>query len=338
MTGYYRRGSPLVTDDILLPRPREFRGIRPRIWNFAELFGGQEWGFIAELLLRFAIHRNTGWEPVTVEELHSYTRVPASVIRSFSFHLFPSSKSNGKSGRAVEQVLFHFTAEAVQMMHRQIVGRGAKVHVLPKPSCIALDYDFTVARFHGGFHGLHNLLAAHAQMPIELARAAHQQAETRGFTPEQLLTCAKELGHDFGPAKRNEFLNAFNQWLRSSLHLYQEADEAAKRWTDVPVHIVSFGNSEYQQAKINTLCVPHIEAHIVQDSKVTMLRELHARYGGPIWFFDDNSDEHDALRNSVMTDEQVLCLLVTRRESPHYNKRATYLHRRITSLLDAHWE
>lgn len=331
------RCPPLTEDDPLLPRPHEFKGIRPSTWGFTDLFEGSEWGYIAELMLRFAIHRNTGWEPIPEEDLLRYARVPGSVLRSLYFHHFPARKRDGGADRG-GQVLRYFTTVGVRMMHRRVVGRGAEVHSLPRPSCIALDYDFTLARFQGGFSGLHRLLSEHGRMPIEQAKSAHELAETKGFTPERLIECAEELGYNLDSTSRVEFYNAFNQWLRSSLHLYQEAREASARWADVPVHIVSFGNREYQRSKINTLCVPHIEAHIVQEPKVVQLRKLHEQYGGPIWFFDDNPEEHNALRDSGLTDEQVICLLVTRRESPHYKKIARHPHRRVTSLLDVHWE
>lgn len=209
------------------------------------------------------------------------------------------------------------------------------IHRIPRPSCIALDYDFTVARFHGGFEGLHQILVRQGISP-EDAKRAHDLAETRGFTPALYLECAAELG--FTVPDQARFSREFREWLDAELHLYPEMTQVAREWSDFPFHIVSFGNAEYQGAKIASTCIPHVDARIVQQPKVYTLRELHRQYGGPIWFFDDNPHEHDAVRDAGLTDNAVICLFVDRAESPHNHKTPKYDHRRISNLLDARWE
>lgn len=209
------------------------------------------------------------------------------------------------------------------------------MHRLPRPSAIALDYDFTVARFLSGFDGLHQILVRQG-MSLPDAQKAHEKAEGFGFTPNILLACAGELG--FTPLSPNRFHAEFRQWLKDELRLYPEMTAVAEKWSGIPIHIVSFGDEQYQMAKITATCIPHVDARITKEPKAKALGELYRKYHGTIWFFDDNPHEHDGVRDAGLTDKEVICLFVDRPESPHNSKVPKYEHRRVSSLLEVHWE
>lgn len=202
-----------------------------------------------------------------------------------------------------------------------------------KPTCIALDFDFTLTHFVGGLDSLYTIFTRRGVAP-EIVREAHQQTERGGFTIDKFTAnvkkCVPELLQETTVAAE------FTEWLHTSLVPYPDTRSFFVRWFGkIPLAIVTFGDPSYQKQKIDLMNFPHDSLFTIAPTykKTEALCTLIARHGRPILFVDDKPEELDAVRDDLLSEDDVVTVLMRRPDgiyldTPHHN------HERVASLCE----
>ncbi len=202
-----------------------------------------------------------------------------------------------------------------------------------KPTCIALDFDFTLAHFTGGLHNLYAIFTRRGIAP-EIVREAHLETEREGFTIARFTAQIKKRVTEL--PRETAVSTEFGEWLRASLTPYPDTRAFFTRWAGkIPLAIVTFGDPDYQKQKIGMFDLPYDSLFTVAPprTKSEALRALIARHGKPILFVDDKPEELDAVRDDFISEDDVVTVLMRRPDSMYLNTRR-HSHERVASLYE----
>lgn len=204
-----------------------------------------------------------------------------------------------------------------------------------KPTCIAVDFDFTLTHFVGGLDELFAIFVRRGVLHSD-AVTAEARAEELGFTIAAYIQCVREMGYTVNDD--DAIAQEFAAWLAGALAFYEDTPGVLQVWvgTGTPLVVVTFGNAGYQRLKVETMRVPHTAILIAshETPKLTHVRALLARYGAPIWFIEDKPAELDAVRAAGFTEDQVRTFRIDRPDSPYAAVQSTYTHVTVSSLCD----
>lgn len=195
-----------------------------------------------------------------------------------------------------------------------------------QPTCIAIDFDGTLAYFTGGYEQLFDIFVRRG-VPQEIVRRGYEKTKQEGgFSIVAMIDVMSVLvGHLFD---REAIEGEFSVWLRQSLFLYPDSLPWLTEWRrrGVPIAIVTAGNADYQTQKISTLAVPHDHLFVVvkEDEKPTVVRKLLKRYGAPILLVEDRPSVLDLMRNGNLMEGEVVNVRLLRKESPYYHDEPTH--------------
>lgn len=158
---------------------------------------------------------------------------------------------------------------------------------------IVLDLDFTIIGFRGGFQKLLDDLAFTNVNPVILIRAL-DYANHIGFTIDLFIKTIEAFQDEVLNRKtRSEIRDKFNCWLRSSLHIFDDAREFLETWKDkMPMSILTFGCPSYQQKKIKMLGLEELPVYFSSRacSKAKKLGAIFREYRH-VAYVDDNINE-----------------------------------------------
>lgn len=199
-----------------------------------------------------------------------------------------------------------------------------------KPTCLALDFDGTLAYFSGGKDDLYTIFTD-AGIPMTLAREAYEAVRENGFSIGKMI--------DYVLDKTDVVIDAdllFRknmQRVQDQLHLYPDAQRFTTK-IEIPVAIVTFGDEANQQFNINKVGIVFNELHAVQspNSKHAALKHLVETYGAPVLFVDDKASELDAVRDAGLDESQVTTVRIVRDGGEHNFQQAAHEHKTISSL------
>ncbi len=207
--------------------------------------------------------------------------------------------------------------------------------VLPRPHCIAVDFDFTASHFVGeGISSVTRLFTGRG-IALDIATQAWHNAEDRGFCLRTYMEEIHKLtGRSFDPEPLKYDLRV---WLSQVVRPYQDTEKAFANWKalNLPVVFLSFGNEAYQYAKIDSSCLPKNKVVIVSSKphKVAEAELLVKEFGAPIWLIEDDVKVLD-LVHEVGLSPSVISIRVNRPDSPYRDVSARYSHANVASLAE----
>ncbi len=206
---------------------------------------------------------------------------------------------------------------------------------LPKPRCIALDFDFTLTFFAGGFDGLLDIFVRRG-VRRDLVHQAWQLAEEEGFSLavfQQLIR--RQCGEWF---RTEEIEPDFLAWLERALVVYPDVRPALARFATlgIPLAIVTRGNRAYQLSKVESIGIRHHACHVTRDSftKHSVIEQLLEKYGEPILFVEDRAKELDGCRRLDPQGEKIFTVLLQRGDSPYDQEASEFEHSVIHCLYE----
>ncbi len=180
-------------------------------------------------------------------------------------------------------------------------------------SCIAIDFDDTLASLEGGKGALLGFFAK--SLPFEEVVSVYQEIRVtpEGFSPQRLIEKILEKNPSIH-CDKEELLREFAEWLRVSLKLFPEVYEVIEKWRKkVPVVIVSAGNEVFQREKITFTKVPHDACYVTAMGKKTeVIAQLLNIYSSPIAFIDDKRDELQVVKDDKRLVDKVRLVLLDR--------------------------
>lgn len=199
-----------------------------------------------------------------------------------------------------------------------------------KPKCIAIDFDYTLAHFINGYNGLFEIFTKQG-IPFSLVKQTYEEVKQTGFSLSNFIQILEE--------KTDIILNLeniytdFQTWLLETLCLYEDAKFLQKP-LNIPVVIITFGDSEFQLQKIHNMNIVCNSVHTVSciNSKSDTLNNLLQTYGAPILYIDDKASELDAIADSGIRAEDVITFHIFRKDSPYKFEKSKIPHKQINSL------
>jgi len=124
---------------------------------------------------------------------------------------------------------------------------------MQKPTAVILDLDFTLAHFEGGYERIYETLAP-LGLPRYEAKDALQKAVAgeEGFNFQRYIQIMEAEGLK---ANWDDVAKALDQLFQSAYAFYPDVADflAAVRDKGIPLVLVTAGNTEFQQAKIDHL-------------------------------------------------------------------------------------
>lgn len=202
-----------------------------------------------------------------------------------------------------------------------------------KPSCIALDFDQTLAYYEGGYSGLFNIFVSRG-VPQQIIEEAYWESRAIGSSIDTLLTCLKRRGafaFDEKTVKKE-----FNEWISQSLRLYTDAISLIERIkrSDTPLVLVTAGNPIHQKTKVELMNIPYDKLFLVamRDGKSKVIRELMKVYGTPILYVDDSVEQLDGVRHMGIQENEVHTFRISRPDGMYRRKESKFSHKEISDL------
>lgn len=207
--------------------------------------------------------------------------------------------------------------------------------VLPKPRCIAIDFDFTLTFFAGGFDGLLDIFVKRGVSRAH-AHQAWQLAEEEGFS---LAVYQQFVRRVCGEWFRTEEIEPdFEAWLKKTLVLYPEVRRVVSKWHEqrIPLVVVTRGNKGYQKSKVTSVGLPFTACHVMTESftKHTVVAQLLEKYGAPVLFIEDRAKELDGCRRLDPTGQQIHTVWLQRGDSPYDEQAGEFEHPVIHCLAE----
>ena len=203
-----------------------------------------------------------------------------------------------------------------------------------RPTCIAIDFDGTLAYFKGGYDQLFAIFTRRG-VDNSIVRESYEQSKREGgFTITRLMKIvAERTSRSFD----DEAINGeFADWLGRSLVPCAEAALVLTVWRDVgiPVVILTSGDMDYQAQKVHATRLPHDDLIVVahEAGKIEALRALLERYGPPILFVEDRPYVLDLVREEGLTPAEVRTVRVLRPESPYVREKSLYVHETVHAV------
>lgn len=201
-------------------------------------------------------------------------------------------------------------------------------------TCIAVDFDGTLAYFRGGYDKLFAIFSRRGVDPVIVKECYEQTKRESGFSISALVsavTAQSSCHFDMG-----EIESEFRDWLGVSLVPYIDGTTVLGQWRcrEVPVVILTAGNTEYQTQKVQAARMPHDQLIVVANEreKPVIVRQLLERYGPPILLIEDRPSVLDSMRESGLLKHQVITVRLLRRESPYVNDKSMYKHYSCNTL------
>lgn len=201
-----------------------------------------------------------------------------------------------------------------------------------KPTCLALDFDGTLAYFDGGKEDLYTIFTDQG-ISMSLAREAYEQIRDGGFSIGKMIDYILDKTDVVVDA---DLLFRKNmQRVQDQLHLYPDA-EIFRESFSLPVAIVTFGDEANQRFNIEKVGLAFDDLKTTQspNSKHQALSELVTQYGGPVAFVDDKATELDAIRNGGLDESQVLTFRMVRDQGEHNFQQASHEHQVVSSITE----
>ncbi|MFH1711809.1 MAG: HAD family hydrolase [Patescibacteria group bacterium] len=202
-----------------------------------------------------------------------------------------------------------------------------------KPSCLAFDFDYTLASFGGNRENFFDLFSDQGVPTTDIIRIYEEMKKTGSYSVANLVNrLMDETDTIFDVDK---IYRDHDEWLKQNLRLYPDA-EKLKHKLNVPVAIITHGDEQHQKMKIEKTGVKYDHLFVTNkpDSKHKPLRELLELIGGPIVFVDDKATELDAVREAGLGPEHVITHHIHRDDGHYGFLKAKHEHRIITSLDD----
>lgn len=200
-----------------------------------------------------------------------------------------------------------------------------------KPTCIALDLDYTLTHFIGGYD---NLFAIFMRRGVahEIIQEIYKETQREGFT---IKLFTKKIKDKTGELPQETTVTAeFERWLHESLAPYPDTTAFFAQWFGkIPIAIVTFGDPDYQKQKLGAVSLPHDIVFTIAPPhrKSEALRTLVSRYGKPIIFVDDTLEMLDSVRNDGLCVDEIITVEMRRPDRASL-KTPMYPHHRVTSL------
>lgn len=203
-------------------------------------------------------------------------------------------------------------------------------------TCVAVDFDGTLAHFKGGYDGLFAIFSRRGVDPAVVRECYEQTKQEVGFSISVMISMvAGRSGCCFDAAGVGA---EFRDWLGLSLMPYADsvATLAAWRRQGIPVVILTAGNREYQAQKVQATHMPHDQLIVVstEHEKPNAVRQLLEQYGAPILLVEDRPSVLDRMRGCSLTEKQLVTVRLLRKESPYCRENAACTHQTFETLED----
>ena len=200
---------------------------------------------------------------------------------------------------------------------------------------IVLDLDFTLIGFRGGFSKLLDDLAFLNINPAILSRAL-DYANDIGFTINLFIKTIERIQNEvFNQKTKNKIKENFNDWLRSSLRIYDDVKDFLEIWKDkIPIIILTFGCPAYQQKKIKMLGLEKFPVYYSSKpySKARKLNAILTKYKH-IAYVDDNINEINEIAKNNTT-KRISLFWLNRNNELKENIKEMPDYIQISSLLN----
>lgn len=196
-----------------------------------------------------------------------------------------------------------------------------------KITCYAFDFDGTIAYQQNGLAGFFKIFINRG-IPQNIIEEAYQQSKKYGgFCLSGLITSLKnkKVVIKKEPAIKDEF----DRWLKQSLKLYPDA-----HFLPSPTVIVTYGNPKFQKQKIEISNIQYdkLYASANPQGKVKALIKLIQTYGTPIAFTDNRLSELDKIRDTNISEKEIITHHILRSNNRYSNEKGKYKHRQIRRL------
>lgn len=203
-----------------------------------------------------------------------------------------------------------------------------------RATCIAIDFDGTLAYFKGGYDELFAIFHRRGVDLVVVKECYEQTKREFGFSISAMTSVVSSRT---GCSLDTVAIAAeFRGWLGLSLVPYSDSVATLVRWQHqgIPVVILTAGNSEYQTQKVQVTRMPHDQLTVVshEHEKPDVVRRLLERYGLPVVFVEDRPSVLDAIREHGLTEDRVITVRLLRQESPYVREHSVYRHRSYNGL------
>lgn len=205
-----------------------------------------------------------------------------------------------------------------------------------KVTCVALDFDNTIAFHRQGYEGLYEIFTR-SGVPLRTVKQAYLISRDGGFHINGMLQVIRTRFRHPLRGQTTAIRKEFAGWLADVLIPYPESVTILKKWKrHVPVVIVTFGHPQHQMEKIALLNIPHTRTYPVASDKAKpkVLKQLTKKYGTPILFIDDRPSVLDLIRKSGLTPKDVITARVVRPGNRYNKDRTRYRHLRVRSFRE----
>lgn len=194
-----------------------------------------------------------------------------------------------------------------------------------KPTCLALDFDHTLAHF-AGYDGMFDIFVRQG-VPLPLVRESYQKSLRSIGSMISFLTEKTDVKLDAPKIYRE-----FDEWLSANLLIYPDAKRFLEK-QDLPIAIVTLGDAPHQEQKIKKLGFKYDHFMPVANinKKSDQIKILLDKYGAPIIFVDNKNSELDSVR-ARFKESQVITYLIDREENPYSHQKPKFKHIIITTL------
>lgn len=201
-------------------------------------------------------------------------------------------------------------------------------------TCIAVDFDGTLAYFKEGYDDLFAIFSRRGVDPVVVKECYEQTKREFGFSISAMTSVvAGRTGRCFDAA---DITAEFRDWLGLSLVPYSDSVVTLAQWRrrDIPVVILTAGNAEYQTEKVQATRMPHDELMVVshEREKPGIVRRLIERCGLPALLIEDRPAVLDAMREYGLTEDEVITVRLLRQESPYVREHSIYRHHCCNTL------
>jgi FMN phosphatase YigB (HAD superfamily) len=217
--------------------------------------------------------------------------------------------------------------------------------IVKNPTCIAVDFDRSIAHFvhpatksANDFDGFCKIFTSRGIPREMIAKIARGVSEGQGFTINRLVARVKSvLEFSYLPDEERieeEFYAVTNECLAA----YPETIDCMWEWRrrDIPVEIVTKGEPNYQQYKIELLKILCDSVYCVEPParKSEALRDILKRYGAPVLFVDNCIGELDGVRDDGLSEAEVITVRIVRDDDVCGDGSSRHRHHEINSFRD----
>lgn len=201
-------------------------------------------------------------------------------------------------------------------------------------TCIAVDFDGTLAYFRGGYDALFAIFSRRGIDPVVVKECYERTKREFGFSISAMTSVVTQrAGFDL---KCEDIMSEFRDWLGLSLVPYPDSVATLTTWQRqrIPVVILTAGNTEYQTQKVQAVRMPHDQFIVVshEREKPVIVQQLLERYGSPVLLIEDRPSVLDSMRELGPLEHQVITVRLLRKESPYFHDKSMYEHRSYDTL------